>query len=1296
MKLTLLTTLVLLGTLSATIAAEVPDPSLLFWLPLDEGFGSFAADRSKSQIEAELTNVQWAKGEFGTAARFGGTKSFIDVPAVPSLDGATQFTISLWATWEGTGSYPNLLTTRNWSPGGLMLFVRDKTCSFRIGRPGDRSGKAGGQWTETSAPLLKDIPLQKWTHVCVVFAMPNITTYVNGKVSGRANWSYPVQATDLRLGTWSGSACHNGLIGDVRIYGRALAEAEVAGLARDPARSSAAYALVDESKAAMPLAATFANDRVSMAVDVRGRVVSLQCKASQHELLADPRPMVAARLKDGRMVRPRKASLSGNTLTFEFPRGQGVAAIAVDTHKDFFTFTIRSLTLPDVAALTFCELAVTPTKYRGSMANMLSDDTEAVCLRGYDLPVEMLVGGNPPVLRVSTTAELGLTGWRAGLAAGLKKEMPAMIRAMAVVAGVPVSKLGGPWSLGAEANRGSYLFADLSLASADEWIDLARRGGFTHIHIHGWWQRLGHYDIRKSSFPNGLDDMKETVARIHAAGLKAGIHTLTACINPSDPWVTPEASPHLMATDSYTLARPMTPLDTVIYVNEKPSRRHDVVFTYSGNGNAIRIGTEIVQYSEVVSEPPYAFAKCQRGAFKTHATAHAAGGRADYLQQRYIAFYPQPGSPLADELADCIARVFNTCQLDQIYFDGSEGMRTRYGIDFMRHAIFKRLKGEVLAEASCHGAHNWWFHSRIGAWDHPVWAAKRFQDRHIASASAARDADLLEPQMGWWAPRRPTPQARGHFLDEMEYFAAKNLGLDAAMSIQGVNVTRDPLPFHTTKQITLLGWYERLRLARYFDAQTIARVAVLGDEFRLRQNRDGRWQFTPVKMAAHRITGLDNGSQKWTTVNPFAEQPVTARVEALYSASPYDSPNRICATDFADLAAFRQATSSSAVSLRLEETTDDVRGGPRNLRMVAQNKGVSRKGAWARAGLAFAAPYRRLSGTGAMGAWIKGDGKGALLNIQLACPREYMGAQSDHYVTLDFTGWRYVELLLRERDVERMGDYQWPYDGSYSIFRNALDLVHVSEVNLYLNDLPSGDRTEVVLGPIMALPVQPAGLKNPAITLNGQTLTVPVTMKSGDFVEIEASGDCCHYDEKGDLQASVRPTLIAGLPVERSGDNTVAFRCEPGAGATGRAEVTLIALGTPFGTVKPRAEIAWKHLAREYEMPRWITAKADTWDVFVRPGEKARLEIDITGALESPALTIGGHESRFPVALKAGQHLVSQGNRHWVVIDAARAVVAEGDLPDAPPLLKGGANHVAFTCAAPDRAVVKLVKVYEP
>ena len=58
--------------------------------------------------------------------------------------------------------------------------------------------------------------------------------------------------------------------------------------------------------------------------------------------------------------------------------------------------------------------------------------------------------------------------------------------------------------------------------------------------------------------------------------------------------------------------------------------------------------------------------------------------------------------------------------------------------------------------------------------------------------------------------------------------------------------------------------------------------------------------------------------------------------------------------------------------------------------------------------------------------WVKGDGSGALLNLQVGCPREFMGAFSDHYVTLDFTAAsqpsadRRVEEALR---AAALGDF---------------------------------------------------------------------------------------------------------------------------------------------------------------------------------------------------------------------------------------------------------------------------------
>ena len=44
--------------------------------------------------------------------------------------------------------------------------------------------------------------------------------------------------------------------------------------------------------------------------------------------------------------------------------------------------------------------------------------------------------------------------------------------------------------------------------------------------------------------------------------------------------------------------------------------------------------------------------------------------------------------------------------------------------------------------------------------------------------------------------------------------------------------------------------------------------------------------------------------------------------------------------------------------------------------LVATNRMAARRGAWARATRAFGFPYLDLSGCGAFGVWVKGDGKG--------------------------------------------------------------------------------------------------------------------------------------------------------------------------------------------------------------------------------------------------------------------------------------------------------------------------------
>jgi hypothetical protein len=1312
---------------AAGARGDAPDAGLLGWWRFDEGTGDWSTNEADPTGEAELHNASWVAGEFGTALRLTGSDSYVALPSIPKLDGADAMSLGVWVYWEGTGQYPNILTGGTWSPGGFLIFVSNQSCSFRMGRPGHRHGTAGEAWTETSAPLLGNLPMKQWVHLAAVFQRPQITTYVNGKKVGSAAWDYPVgHSGDMQLGRWSGSASHHGLIDDVRIYGQALSAEQVLALADPAGRRTAEYRDLGPAKAEAKELVRFETRWATMVVGDNGTILSLQEKGSGRELLASPQPVLAVEQVAGRRMQARRLRHEDGLLVADFPRGAGSAAIRIEAKDQYFAVTAAAVDVPEVSRFTFFQMSPAPIEYIGNMAGLASDDASGVCLRSLALEVDTSFHSPAPRFRASTTAEHGLVGHRIGLAAGPREHLIAMLREMAENEAVPKSRSGGPWAMGAQETRGSYLFADMAAKDTDAWIELARRGGFTNIHLHGWWSTLGHYEPRKAYFPNGLEDMKATAARIRAAGLKPGIHTLTACIDTADPWVTPIPSPDLIASNSYTLAKPLSATDTTIYVNEPPGANHDVIWSYSGNGNALRVGSELVRYSAISREPPYAFLECERGAFKTQAAAHADGVAVDYLQQRYLAFYPDPKSPLAGELADRIARVYNECGMEMIYFDGSEGMRSRYGIDTMRWAIFQRLHGGV-TEASCWGHNSWWIHSRLGAWDHPVWAMRQFHDAHIRQASRFRLSDLLEPQLGWWAPRGPSNVARGHFPDEIEYFAAKNLAIDGPMSIQGVSVAARPWNARMEEQFTILGWYERLRLARYFDEPTLQRVGEPGRDFRLRLTEAGRWQFAPAHLAKHRINALGNGSERWMAENPFAAQPLRARLEALYSVAPYDDAEAAVLADFADLDALNNRSNASGVTTRIELETKDIKAGGHSLRFRAANTGDSARGAWAQIGTVYEHPYFSMMPGEALGLWVKGDGSGALLNVQIRSPREYHGCISDHYIDLDFTGWRYVELLLRERDAERLSDYVWPYSsagGSHAVYRNSVDRQHISQVNLLLNEIPAGGAVDILVSPIHSLATRRADLMNPSLEIGPTKVIFPVTLHSGQYLELESMDECVLYDERGELLSRFQPQ-IDQLPTLAEGQNTLRFDCTAPQGLSARAEVTVVSLGSPFGDRRADTDIDWTRLDREYDIPRIISrtdGRDNAWAIVCRadmPGDGASkpplLEVEIAvlqlgkpeqqagaaesvAALDTPILTIGDRSVRFPMRLVEGQRLVCRDQAQWRVFNADGTEAAAGRLTNPFPPLSPGTNRATLDFhkqAAPSfRVVVKTAKVY--
>ena len=1004
------------------------------------------------------------------------------------------------------------------------------------------------------------------------------------------------------------------------------------------------------------------NDLAVLKLDDAARLDSLVVRADGRELIGKPRPFCTALGRKG--LTPERLERRGaDTFAYVYPEkdGGGEIVCRATSFGPGWTFELLGCTVPDAKRITFAEVAPACTRHLGTIANMWSDDRHGVCLRSYQTKGRMRATADGR-LTVAVDGEHGFTGLSVGLVAACRTDLIPALRKMTEVANVPHTANGGAWSLGAEGNRGSYCFAYFYDSATEDWIDFALRGGFSTIHLNSWWKSLGHYDLSPTLFPRGEAAWKEACDRIHAAGLKVGMHCLTGAVSPRDAWVTPRCREEFMDWCTVTLARDLSPTDTVMYVEEPVDiERFHTFHSYSSKGNTFRVGSELIQYTGVLSKPPYGFTGVVRGAWKTeNGGAVPVGTKLHYLYQRYNSFFPLPDSRLAGEVAAAIGAKRDLGKVDQIYMDGAEAVREDgfYTEDRYRERIMSRLDENMLVEGSNGDAFTWWYLSRYGAWDRPHWGMKRMHDQHLGDVERARTRNLLEAQMGWWHPETGNERHPGHKLDEMEYFAARNAACDTASSTQGTDVSgARPLPFTVSQQITLFGWYERFRRARAFSAAAQAKLAKPRQETRLRQDQQDGWRLWSCDPYFHRVTGL-NDTQKWVWDIRTKPSQTGLRVEALYDAD---------------------VTSTNRVLLVKDATVTS--GSP------------EAKVEWPQQ------PYKNCKGCYAFSVNVRGDGSGTDLWIVLETPPLYHWGQSYHRVKLDFTGWRRFVFPLRERDISEAYEFKWK-DGLHPMVTCAtpLNVEHLKSVRLRLNGLPPNRDVRAEVSDLVALPAMRRTVKRAGVKFGETVVPVPFEMMSGDFAELE-DGVWRLYNEGGDLLGQKRGTM----PPLSAGPIAMQYGGETADGGKARAEVTLFAQHSPVAALKPRTELdkAQNRLI-DYEavMPSvYCPAKGLTAvePVYVRPNEKARLEVTIHGPVSKPTLVYCGERWTFDVDLKKGDRLYCKDGISWrVACGVRRTPGAAGRLDRKLPVLMGGKAVFGFESAKPDEADarIEMVKRY--
>ncbi|MBX7258545.1 MAG: hypothetical protein K1Y02_19445 [Candidatus Hydrogenedentes bacterium] len=905
------------------------------------------------------------------------------------------------------------------------------------------------------------------------------------------------------------------------------------------------------------------NDLVRYEIGADGHNLKLLEKASGTDYLTHDAPSAVAYISfKGNRIDATSALKDGDDLQIGFGDSGVKAKIGVRMEKRYWAMRVKEVIPADgVESLTFANI---PLSVKGTL-----DEPFTGCALAMDLQTNVAeIPGPNPRMVATCYPRFGMTGASVSVIACPTAQLrDVMKEAVDAADQIPRTHIGGPWALDSDGNRGSYLFdfGSCTEKTVDSWIALVKQLGLNQIDFHtGSSLRFGDCQPNPELFPNGRASVKAVIDKLHAAGIMAGLHTYAFFMAKNTPYVTPVPDPRLGKFASYTLSGAITADATTVPVDESTADVSTITGFFVRNSVTIQIDNELITFAGVSKEAPYGFTQCTRGALGTTAAPHEKGAKAHHIRECFGLFAPDADSTLLDEVAANTANTFNECGFDMIYLDALDGEDILGGSENSWHygskfawAIAKRLNRPALFEMSTFHHHLWFIRARMGAWDHPTRSHKEFIDTHV-QGNLSGAGMYLPMNLGWWAVKTWTG-ARGEptFPDDIEYLMCKAIGGDMGISLMGVNPDNiDKVPAYQ-RLAPIFRQYEELRHAKYFPDSIKQQLREPGKDFTQEKASDGKWQFRQVNYDKHKVSGLDGNTNVWQTTNPYGEQPLRVRIEALLSAAPYDSPDGVVIEDFGKPSeAFTGGKVKPGVTGALTRSTEQTKVGDASGCYTATSTNDEPRGSWIQMVRAFS-PELNIDKKQALGVWVHGDGQDELLNIQLKSPDHIAGGIGDGYIRVNFTGWRYFELI--ENEGANMEKWGWPYGGGYSVSREDISFANVSTLSLWYNNLPKSKAVTCYISPIKALPTVDVTLKNPRLTVGGKTITFPVEITSGSYLEFASMDDCKLYGKNGELLSDVKPQ--GDLPTLAAGTNGIEFQCDSTGGPTPRARVTAITRG---------------------------------------------------------------------------------------------------------------------------------------
>src|SRR5712671_6938154 len=223
------------GAGNAASAANVPvtvsnTSGLVAAYSFSEGSGTSVTDSSSNNLTGIIVGATWTTGgRYGNALSFNGTSSYVDLGNPTALQLTGSMTLEAWVNAAANPADDGQIVAKSNGSAGWQFKTSPDTGPHTFGLAVSGNSSSVTQRYSTTVRSLNT-----WYHVAGVY---NATTgtmdiYVNGTLNdGILSGAIPNvqfnQNVNVNIGRRTGGYYFNGIIDELRIYNRALSQAEI-------------------------------------------------------------------------------------------------------------------------------------------------------------------------------------------------------------------------------------------------------------------------------------------------------------------------------------------------------------------------------------------------------------------------------------------------------------------------------------------------------------------------------------------------------------------------------------------------------------------------------------------------------------------------------------------------------------------------------------------------------------------------------------------------------------------------------------------------------------------------------------------------------------------------------------------------------------------------------------------------------------------------------------------------------------------------------------------------------------